>query len=202
MKAGGGSVTATVLGATRAFPSVRRFRLGAGRFFDAEEEAGARRVAVLGARVAERLFADEPADALIGRDLRLRGIPFEIVGVLEAKGVLADGSDEDNTIVIPIRTALRRVFNVAYLSTVFVTVRESNRRSRMDAAQARSARSCANATGCGETPRRTTSPSRTRPSSWPRSGRRWAPSHSSSPGSRRSPCSSAARGSSPSCSSR
>jgi putative ABC transport system permease protein len=136
VKGGGGSVTATVLGATRAFPKVRRFRLGAGRFFDAEDEAGARRVAVLGARVAERLFGDEPAAALRGRDLRLRGIPFTIVGVLEAKGVLADGSDEDNTIVIPIRTALRRVFNVAYLNTVFVTVRDSNRRGQMDTAQA------------------------------------------------------------------
>jgi putative ABC transport system permease protein len=136
VKGGGGSVTATVLGATRAFPRVRRFRLGAGRFFDAEDEAGARRVAVLGARVAERLFGDEAAAALIGRGLRLRGIPFEIIGVLEAKGVLADGSDEDNTIVIPIRTALRRVFNVAYLSTVFVTVHEPDGRGRMDEAQA------------------------------------------------------------------
>jgi putative ABC transport system permease protein len=139
VKGGGGSVTATVLGATRAFPRVRRFRLGAGRFCAAEPEAGARRVAVLGARVAERLFGDEPAAALIGRGLRLRAIPFEIVGVLEAKGVLADGSDEDNTIVIPIRTALRRVFNVDYLSTVFVIVRDgrdSNQRDRMDAAQA------------------------------------------------------------------
>jgi putative ABC transport system permease protein len=139
VKGGGGSAVATVLGATRAFPRVRRFRLGAGRFFDEEDEDGARRVAVLGARVAERLFGDEPAATLIGRDLRLRGIPFEIIGVLEAKGVLADGSDEDNTIVIPIRTALRRVFNVAYLNTVFVTVRdvrEPGGRGPMDAAQA------------------------------------------------------------------
>ena len=139
VKGGGGSVTATVLGATRAFPRVRRFRLRAGRFFDAEDEAGARRVAVLGARVAERLYGDEPAAALIGRPLRLRGIPFEIVGVLAAKGVLADGSDEDNTIVIPIRTALRRVFNVTYLNAVFVTVRDvrdSGQHGPMAAAQA------------------------------------------------------------------
>jgi putative ABC transport system permease protein len=142
VKGGGGSATATVLGATRAFPRIRRFRLAAGRCFDAEDEAGARRVAVLGARVADRLFGDEPAAALIGHPLRLRGIPFEIVGVLEAKGVLADGSDEDNTIVIPLRTALRRVFNVAYLSTVFVTVRDvrkpegSDGRVSMNAAQA------------------------------------------------------------------
>ncbi len=136
VKGGGASVTATVLGATRAFPRVRRFRLRAGRFFDAEDEAGARRVAVLGARVAERLFGDEPPASLIGRGLRLRGIPFEIAGVLEAKGALADGSDEDNTIVIPIRTALRRVFNVPFLNTVFVTVREPGQHGRMDAAQA------------------------------------------------------------------
>jgi putative ABC transport system permease protein len=139
VKGGGGSVVATVLGATRAFPRVRRFRLRAGRFFDAEDEDDARRVAVLGARVAERLFGDEPAAALLGQDLRLRSIPFEIVGVLEAKGVLADGSDEDNMIVIPIRTALRRVFNVPYLSTVFVTVRDvrdGGMPGQMDAAQA------------------------------------------------------------------
>ena len=135
-KGGGAALVSTVLGATRAFPRVRRFRLGAGRFFDAEDEDDARRVAVLGARVAERLFGDEPPAALLGRGLRLRGIPFAIVGVLEAKGALADGSDEDNTIVIPIRTALRRVFNVAYLNTVFVTVRQPGRRGQMDAAQA------------------------------------------------------------------
>lgn len=139
VKGGGAALVSTVLGATQAFPRVRRFRLRAGRFFDAEDENDARRVAVLGARVAERLFGDEPAASLLGRGLRLRGIPFEIVGVLEAKGALADGSDEDNTIVIPIRTALRRVFNVAYLSTVFVTVRdvrEPGGRDRMAAAQA------------------------------------------------------------------
>ena len=135
VKGGGGSATGTVLGATRAFPGVRRFRLRAGRFFDADDEAGARRVAVLGARVAERLFGDEPAAALIARPIRLRGIPFEVAGVLEAKGVLADGSDEDNTIVIPIRTALRRVFNVAYLNTVFVTVHDADPHGPMAAAQ-------------------------------------------------------------------
>jgi hypothetical protein len=81
VKGGGGSVVATVLGATQAFPRIRRFRLRAGRFFDAEDDDDARRVAVLGARVAERLFGTEPPAALLGRDLRLRGIPFAIVNV-------------------------------------------------------------------------------------------------------------------------
>ncbi|HEX3555455.1 MAG TPA: ABC transporter permease [Thermoanaerobaculia bacterium] len=136
IKGGGAALVTNVAGATEAFLRIRRFRLRAGRFFDAGDDAEARRVAVLGARVAERLFGDEPPAALLGRGLRLRGIPFVIAGVLEAKGVSADGSDEDNQIVIPLRTALRRVFNVSYLSTVFVTVQDAGRRGRMDAAQA------------------------------------------------------------------
>ncbi len=139
VKGGAAAMVTTVFGATPAFPRIRRFRVRAGRFFDAGDDAEARRVAVLGARVAERLFGDEPPAALLGRALRLRGIPFVIAGVLEAKGVSADGSDEDNLIVIPLRTALRRVFNVTYLNTVFVTVqdvRDGGRRGRMDAAQA------------------------------------------------------------------
>ncbi|HEY2290097.1 MAG TPA: ABC transporter permease [Thermoanaerobaculia bacterium] len=130
VKAGNGALVTTVLGTTPAFPRVRRFRVAAGRFFDADDDRACRRVAVLGARIVDRLF---PGEDPVGRWLRLRGVPFEVVGVLEAKGVLADGSDEDNQIVIPIRTALRRVFNVQWISTVFVSVRDPR---RMDEAQA------------------------------------------------------------------
>jgi putative ABC transport system permease protein len=130
VKAGNGAMVTTVLGTTPAFPRVRRFRLRAGRFFDTADEKAARRVAVLGARVEERLFQDEDP---VGQWIRIRDVPFTVVGVLEAKGVLADGSDEDNQIVIPMRTALRRVFNTTWLSTVFVSVRDPH---RMDEAQA------------------------------------------------------------------
>src|SRR5262249_17055507 len=61
----------------------------------------------------------------IGQQIRIRNIPFEVIGVLEAKGVLADGSDEDNRVVIPIRTALRRVFNSTWLNPVFIVVRDA-----------------------------------------------------------------------------
>jgi putative ABC transport system permease protein len=59
--------------------------------------------------------------------MRIRGVPFEVIGLFEPKGVLADGSDEDNQVLIPIRTALRRVFNVRWLSAVFVGVRDPQR---------------------------------------------------------------------------
>lgn len=129
VKAGSSAVVTTVQGTTPAFPEVRRFRLRGGRFFDEEDDRAARRVAVLGARIEEQLF---PGEDPVGRSIRIRGVPFEVVGTLEAKGVLADGSDEDNQVLIPLRTALRRVFNTTWLSTVFVSVRDPR---TMDEAQ-------------------------------------------------------------------
>lgn len=135
VKAGSGGALATkVMGTSPAFPGVRNFRVRRGRFFDADDDRAARRVAVLGARVEETLFPGGfPGDDAVGRWIRIRGVPFEVIGTLEAKGVLADGSDEDNQILIPLRTALRRVFNTTWISTVFVSVRDPR---RMDDAEA------------------------------------------------------------------
>lgn len=130
-KAGNAAQATSVFGATPAFPAVRRFRVRSGRFFAAEEEREARRVAVLGARVAATLF---PGEDPVGRTLRLRGIPFEVIGVLEAKGAQADGADEDNQVVVPLRTALRRVFNTPWLSAIFVSVRDPARMEEAESA--------------------------------------------------------------------
>lgn len=129
-QAGGGSMRVSLLGTTATLAGLRNLSLRAGRFFDPEEEAEARRVAVLGSRVAETLFPEEPP---VGATLRLRGIPFEVIGVLQAKGVLADGSDQDNQVFIPIRTALRRVFNSTWLAAVFVGVRDPKRMDQTEA---------------------------------------------------------------------
>jgi len=84
---------------------------------------------VLGARVFDILFKGRDP---IRETIRLRGIPFEVIGVLEAKGVSAD-SDEDDKILIPIRTALRRVFNCDYLANVFIGVRDPEAMERAEA---------------------------------------------------------------------
>ena len=125
VKAGSGGALATkVMGTSPAFPGVRNFRVRRGRFFDADDDREARRVAVLGARIDETLF---PGRDAVGRWIRIRGVPFEVIGTLEAKGILADGSDEDNQILIPLRTALRRVFNTTWISSAFVSVRDPRR---------------------------------------------------------------------------
>jgi putative ABC transport system permease protein len=122
VKAGAAAMTTKVLGTGPEFPGVRRFTLQRGRFFDADDDGAARRVAVLGARVADALFDEDP----VGQPIRIRGIPFDVIGVLAAKGVVA-GGDEDNQVVVPIRTALRRVFNRVSLTSIFVTAADAGR---------------------------------------------------------------------------
>ena len=121
VKADNLSMSAMVLGTTSPYLDVCRFRLHLGRFITEDDDLSANRVAVLGARVEETLFGEQDA---LGRQICLRGVPFEVVGVLEAKGVLADGSDEDDRIIIPIHTALRRVFNSTSLNPIFISVRD------------------------------------------------------------------------------
>jgi putative ABC transport system permease protein len=120
VKAGFYALKSKVLGTTPGFPAVRRFQVRSGRFFDAEDNRTAGRVAVLGSRVADVLF---PYEDPTGRDIRIRGVPFEVIGVLQSKGVSADGSDEDTQVLVPIRTALRRVLNVRWLSAIYVSAR-------------------------------------------------------------------------------
>lgn len=114
------STAATVRGTTPEYARIRAFSPATGRFFTAEENRAGLRVAVLGSQVAERLFAD--ADP-VGQVVRIGRVPFTVIGVLVAKGLSVDGSaEEDNQVVVPINTALRRLFNVDYLRMIYLEV--------------------------------------------------------------------------------
>ncbi len=127
VKAATAVVTTKVLGTTSAFSVARRLQIASGRFFD--DDRSTARVAILGARVSASLFEGDA----VGREIRIGGVPFEVIGVLREKGALADGSDEDNQILIPIRTALRRVLNTRWLSAVFVSVDDPRRMTLAEA---------------------------------------------------------------------
>ena len=121
VKLGARTVPTQLLGTTPEFFDVRRFRLHSGRLFDDDDDHAARRVVVLGARVADQLQDPD----IVGKQVRLRGIPFDVIGVLAPKGVLADG-DEDDQVIVPTRTALRRLLNVSWLSAVYVSASDAN----------------------------------------------------------------------------
>ena len=114
------STAATVRGTTPEYELIRAFPTSTGRFFTAEENRAGLRVAVLGSQVARRLFPDTDP---IGQVIRIGRVPFEIIGVLITKGVTVDGTaEEDNQVIVPINTALRRVFNLDYLKMIYLEV--------------------------------------------------------------------------------
>ena len=119
------STMTKVMGTTPAYEEVRDFRAIQGRYFTEEENRTSARVAVLGSRVRELLFPDEDA---VGKTVRLGRIPFLVIGVLESKGATVDGlSEEDNQVLIPIQTAMRRAFNLDYIKMIYVQVRDGDR---------------------------------------------------------------------------
>jgi putative ABC transport system permease protein len=114
-----------VLGMTPEGFAVRDFGLASGRFFDADENHASRRLAVLGPTVVENLFGT--ADP-IGQTIRIgrRGVPFEVIGVTQPKGVDTNGLDQDDIIIVPLGAAMRRLMNVIYVQTIYVRARHSN----------------------------------------------------------------------------
>jgi len=116
-RAGGRTLAARMIGTTGEFQQVRHFPLIAGRFIDEDDLRNRRRVAVVGPLVVEELFRGEsPLDEW----LSLSGVPFRIVGVTREKGISADGADEDELVIIPLTTAMRRLLNVESLDRIYV----------------------------------------------------------------------------------
>jgi len=96
----------TVQGVTNEFFGAREWDLTKGRLFDIEEIKGSAKVAILGETVAENLFPNQDP---LGENIRINRVPFTVIGVLEPKGEAGPGGDQDDTVIIPLTTAKRRV---------------------------------------------------------------------------------------------
>jgi len=111
----------TIIGTTPQWREIRQFPLSAGRFFTEDENSSRQRVAVIGSDVRKNLLPDT-VDPL-GRMIRIGRVPFEVVGVLASKGISVDGNaSEDDRIIIPLETALNRLFNLDYLQMIYLEV--------------------------------------------------------------------------------
>ena len=99
-----------VFGVTPEYLDVRQWALASGRTFEAGEMAGAAKVCLIGATVAKQLFgAADPLD----QSIRIKRIPFTVIGVLDVKGQSMMGTDQDDLILVPIKTARSRVLGTA-----------------------------------------------------------------------------------------
>src|SRR5205823_5618571 len=93
-------------GTNDKFPEIRSWKVEQGDFFTDADVRSAARVIVLGKSVAEKLF---PGIDPIGESVRVRNLPFHVVGVLAAKGQSMVGQDQDDTAVVPYTTAQRKL---------------------------------------------------------------------------------------------
>jgi putative ABC transport system permease protein len=99
-----------IQGVTPDYFEAREWNVASGRVLSPEDLAGATKVVLLGQTTAQNLFGD--ADA-IGQIVRIKKVPFTVVGVLERKGQNSWGQDQDDVAVIPLTTAKKKVLGVS-----------------------------------------------------------------------------------------
>jgi putative ABC transport system permease protein len=88
------------------WPFIRSWNVAQGEFFTDVDVRSATKVAVLGRTVADALFPDGRA---VGESIRIKNVPFRVVGVLETKGGSTQGQDQDDTIIAPYTTLMKRL---------------------------------------------------------------------------------------------
>ncbi|HET9915708.1 MAG TPA: ABC transporter permease [Candidatus Binatia bacterium] len=106
-----------VQGVAPEFEQIRDWQIEVGRFLHDGDMDSAAKVAVIGQTVARQLFGNEdPIDAVI----RIRNIPFRIVGVLVGKGQTGQGQDQDDTVMIPYTTMQKRLMRITFVQSIVV----------------------------------------------------------------------------------
>jgi putative ABC transport system permease protein len=111
-----------VIGTTANYTDVRNYTVPFGRMFTNGDDAARQRYAVLGSAVPE-MFGGNPA-AMIHQTILIRGIPFEILGVLSTKGASGGFQNPDEQIIIPLQTAQYRVFGSKRLRSMSIQVQD------------------------------------------------------------------------------
>jgi len=113
-----------VQGVAPEFQQIREWQVGEGRFLhdgDVENDA---KVAVLGETVVRNLFGnDDPLESVI----RIRNIPFRVVGVLAAKGQSSQGTDQDDTVLIPYTSMQKRLMRITNVQTIIASAVTADR---------------------------------------------------------------------------
>ena len=110
-----------VTGSTDAYFAVGNWRLADGRVFTEAEQRAGKAVCVIGATVRKELFGDQPP---VGGELRIKNFACEVIGLLQSKGQSAMGMDQDDTIVMPLRTLQRRLTGSQDVNTLMVSVQD------------------------------------------------------------------------------
>lgn len=123
-----------VNGISPSYLTIRDWSFSSGGSFTQQDVDTADRVALVGQTVVENLFdvGEEP----VGASIRIKNVPFRVIGVLSPKGQSAQGSDQDDIIFIPFSTAERKVFGTQFLGSVGALFASTERPEDLESAAA------------------------------------------------------------------
>jgi putative ABC transport system permease protein len=119
--AGARNWSTIVTGSSNAWLSTGSWQLAAGREFSDAEERGGQAVCIIGETVRRELFGGQDP---LGLSIRVKGFSCEVIGLLVSKGQSAFGSDQDDTVVMPLKTAQRRITGSQDISALRISVQD------------------------------------------------------------------------------
>ena len=121
-----------VIGTTPAYLQVRDWSVSEGNAFTDSDVRSATRVALLGRTVVTNLFGDASP---VGKTIRIRNSPYQVIGVLASKGQSLMGQDQDDVVLVPVTTAQRKLFGSQFPGSVRMIAVQGRSAAAMDAAQ-------------------------------------------------------------------
>jgi putative ABC transport system permease protein len=119
--AGANNWATSINGSTLDYFSAGNWKLEEGRYFNESEERAGKAVCVIGNTVKRELFGNQNP---IGSEIRIKQFACEVIGLLAAKGQSAMGTDQDDTIIMPLRTVQRRLTGNTDVRAVMVSVKD------------------------------------------------------------------------------
>lgn len=113
------STRTLVQGVASSYSRIRGYKIKNGRTFLKSETENSEKVAIVGADVARLFFKNVNP---IGEVIKINKIPFTVIGVLQPKGLSSELGNIDNVVMVPVKTAMRRLFNLDYLSKIYIEI--------------------------------------------------------------------------------
>ncbi|HQY77949.1 MAG TPA: ABC transporter permease [Rhodoferax sp.] len=128
--ASGRNWSSSVVGSTNAWLRTGNWALGSGREFTDDELRAGAAVCIIGETVRRELYGTRPA---LGEQLRVKKISCEIVGVLASKGQGSFGNDQDDVVLVPLKTLQRRITGNTRVNTLLVSMADGSDATRLKA---------------------------------------------------------------------
>jgi putative ABC transport system permease protein len=121
--AGENNWSTQVMGESVDYLAVRQWDLAGGEMFSENDVRSAAKVCILGKTTADRLF---PEDDPVGKIIRIKNVPVKVLGVLKSKGASMFGQDQDDTVIVPYTTGMKKFAGVTMLRSINVSATSSD----------------------------------------------------------------------------